>query len=182
MQLKRRCKCGCGKQVTRPGNKWIYGHNTKRAGKSCNWYKHGWRYHKLYTVWINMKSRCYNVNSTHYENYGGRGIKVFIRWRHSPKAFCSWAMSHGWKEGLEIDRKNNDGNYHPDNCRFVTRSVNQKNTRPYQNNTSGYLGVHFNKKNKKYIAKLYIKGKSIYLGSFNTAEEAAQAIKEYKNA
>ena len=133
MELRRRCKCGCG-EITSPGCKWVYGHNPKRAanGKNNSSYKHGLRHHKIYSLWCNMKQRCYNQNSTYYENYGGRGIRVCIKWRDNPKAFYNWAIKNGWQEGLTIDREDNDGNYHPDNCRFVTRAVNNQNRRPYR--------------------------------------------------
>jgi len=189
MKLRRRCKCDCGK-ITSPGRKWISGHNSRvnhpmkgLNGKNNPVYKHGLSHNKLYKVWRNMKTRCYNSNIRNYNNYGGRGIRVCIRWRDNPIIFYNWAISHGYKEGLQIDRIDNDGNYHPDNCRFVSREINNNNQREIRkNNTSGYKGVSFNKASNKYMAKLCINSKSIYLGLFNTAEEAAQAIGEYKNS
>ena len=133
-----------------------------------------------------MKQRCYNPNDTSYQNYGSRGIRVCIRWRDNPKAFYNWAMAHGWKEGLTIDRKDNNGNYHPDNCRFVTRQENNNNKREYKackipsNNTTGYKGVGIDKRAKvnKYRARCTIDGNQKYLGCFNTVEEAAKAIQK----
>ena len=70
-------------------------------------YKHGLTHHKLYRVWRHMKDRCYNQDTISWKNYGGRGIRVCIRWRRSFKSFYNWAITHGYKEGLEIDREDN---------------------------------------------------------------------------
>jgi hypothetical protein len=57
---------------------------------------------------------------SNYHRYGGRSIKVCDEWRDSYVTFRDWAMSHGYKEGLQIHRINNDGDYEPNNCKFVT--------------------------------------------------------------
>jgi len=187
VKLKRRCKCGCG-EITSPGRKWIPGHNFKGAnnprvirditGKNNPKYKHGLCHHKLYTVWCNMKARCYDNNSNKYQDWGGRGIKVYIRWRVNFISFYNWSISHGWKENLEIDRIDNDGNYHPNNCRFVTTMTNCNNRRTRKDNTTGYPGVAFRNRSNKYES--YHKNK--YIGQFKTAKEAAKSIEDYKNA
>jgi len=180
MKIRRRCKCGCH-QITSPGSKWILGHNSKINNP---YFKHGFSTHKLYGVWINIRARCYNPNFKQYSDYGGRGIRMFIRWRYNFKSFYNFSINNGWKEGLEIDRKDNDGNYHPDNCRFVTSKINSNNRRPEKiskNNTSGYKGVTFDKHASKYRTQPTINGKRIRLGHFDTAKEAAEAIEDYKN-
>lgn len=78
-------------------------------------------------TWRNMKHRCYNPSNTHYRYYGGRGIEVCEEWLTSFSSFKEWAESNGWAPGLEIDRINNDGNYSPDNCRFVAQRENKNN-------------------------------------------------------
>jgi hypothetical protein len=83
---------------------------------------------KLYKVWERMLRRTTNPNHDTYKYYGGRGIKVCDAWKNSV-VFMVWASSHGYKEGLELDRKNNNGNYCPENCRFVTKSLNCVNRR-----------------------------------------------------
>jgi Mor family transcriptional regulator len=90
-------------------------------------YTHGYTYHPLYRRFYSMKTRCYNSNDPSYRRYGGRGIKICAEWLDSPANFIEWALAHGWKSELEIDRINNDGDYTPDNCRFVTRAINQRN-------------------------------------------------------
>lgn len=87
------------------------------------------RKHPLYLCWESIKSRCYIPSSSAWKHYGARGIRMCPEWQHDAKAFIDWAISAGWQVGLEIDRRNNNGDYAPDNCRFVTRKVNMRNTR-----------------------------------------------------
>jgi hypothetical protein len=81
-----------------------------------------------YGRWSNMMQRCYNPNSPIYEYYGGRGIRVDEEW-HDPRVFIKWCESQKFKPGLQLDRIDNNSGYGPDNCRFVTRSINQQNKR-----------------------------------------------------
>ncbi len=82
----------------------------------------------LYKVWQMMKDRCFNKNSTGYKWYGGRGISVCREWAESYPVFREFALSHGYEVGLQIDRKNNDGNYEPGNCRFTNNCEQVRNT------------------------------------------------------
>lgn len=84
---------------------------------------------KLYAVWLGINNRCTNPNQKNYYLYGGRGIKVCKEWRSNSSKFLVWARSNGYKEGLVIDRINNNGNYCPKNCRFITQSQNNINKR-----------------------------------------------------
>jgi hypothetical protein len=93
--------------------------------------------HSLYSVWCNIKNRCRNKNVLAYKDYGGRGISICEEWSKDFKCFYDWCMNNGWAKGLEIDRKNNDGNYEPSNCRFVTTKENMRNKR----NTLSYEQV-----------------------------------------
>lgn len=86
-------------------------------------------YPKLYLVWQGMKNRCNNPKVENYCNYGGRGIKVCDEWQHSSYSFIRWAIDNGYKEGLQLDRIEVNGNYEPTNCRFVTPMVNTQNRR-----------------------------------------------------
>ena len=79
---------------------------------------------RLRKVWNSIKKRCYNPNSQEYKNYGGRGIKMCDEWRNSSKAFIEWALNNGYSIGLDVDRIDNNGNYEPSNCQFLTRSEN----------------------------------------------------------
>ena len=82
----------------------------------------------LYGVWCSMKGRCENPNRQKYKDYGGRGIKVCEEW-HDCGVFAEWAFANGYKQGLQIDRIDNNGDYRPENCRFVTPKQNSRNRR-----------------------------------------------------
>lgn len=90
---------------------------------------HGMADSPLYNLWQHMKRRCYKPSNKSYKDYGGRGIAVCAEWYDNFQAFYSWAITNGYQKGLQIDRKDNDGNYCPDNCRFVTQKVNANNRR-----------------------------------------------------
>lgn len=79
----------------------------------------------LYHTWCAMRQRCRNHKNPKYPRYGGRGITICEEWE-TAKGFYDWAVANGWAEGLQIDRINNDGNYCPENCRWVTRSENSR--------------------------------------------------------
>ena len=114
-------------------------HNHFRPGGGCDLckseklakmqLKHGLSKHPLYNTWKGMIQRCYNSNNAAFHNYGGRGIKMDPKWKHDFKVLFDWAMDNGFKEGLHLDRENNDGNYSPDNCRWITPKENANNTR-----------------------------------------------------
>jgi hypothetical protein len=83
---------------------------------------------RLFNVWQSMKGRCENPNIPKYKDYGGRGIKVCEEW-HKASNFVLWALSHGYKQGLQLDRIDNNGDYCPENCHFVTPQENSRNRR-----------------------------------------------------
>ena len=90
---------------------------------------HGESGSKVYGLWCGIKGRCFNKKNPAYKNYGYRGISMCREWADSYLLFKEWCLSNGYKEGLEIDREDNDKGYSPDNCRFVTRAVNARNKR-----------------------------------------------------
>tara|TARA_R110000751_G_scaffold86015_1_gene171481 strand:+ start:215 stop:784 length:570 start_codon:yes stop_codon:yes gene_type:complete len=88
---------------------------------------------KLLTVWKNAKARCRDYpNIPCWHRYGGRGIDICNEWYDSYDVFAGWCMDNGWKDGLTIDRIDNERNYSPDNVRFVTLSENVKNRKRTQ--------------------------------------------------
>ena len=82
----------------------------------------------LYNKWGSMKTRCYYPKSKDYKNYGGRGIKICDEWLNYDN-FRNWSISTGYQEGLTIDRIDNDRNYEPSNCKWVTMKEQQRNKR-----------------------------------------------------
>jgi len=82
---------------------------------------------KVYSAWLNMKTRCYNDTVPQYQYYGAQGVEVCEKWR---KSFIEFLLDMGEpSQELSIDRINPYGNYEPDNCRWATRSQQQKNKR-----------------------------------------------------
>ena len=129
--MEKKCKVeGCEGKATTKG---YCGKHYKRFVRQGNpryteKESHGMSYTPEYTVWKNMRSRCYNKNSKYYSNYGGRNITVCDRWRDS---FINFFKDMGLKpEGkTEIDRIDNNGNYEPSNCKWVTPAENCHNRR-----------------------------------------------------
>jgi hypothetical protein len=95
----------------------------KKHGGYCNY-----KTTKLCAVWQSMKQRIYNSNNPGYKNYGGRGLKVCDEWNDFI-SFRLWALTHGYKEGLSIERIDNNKGYYPDNCCFMPRKLNNYNKR-----------------------------------------------------
>lgn len=130
-----RCICACGKITTvTVGN--LKSGNTKSCGclrqdviKKIK-YKHGDccgdLMTRLYKIWDSMKTRCYSPTNKDYKNYGARGIIVCPEWKNNYSAFKFWAILNGYLNNLTIDKIDNDGNYEPSNCQWLTRSENLK--------------------------------------------------------
>ena len=126
-------KCDCGKEFDTRYDSLLSG-NTTSCGcmvKEKHFKTHGESKTKLYHVWATMKNRCYNVNDRNYHLYGGRGIKVHDDWKNpdSYLNFKEWSINHGYKEGLTLDRINVNGDYEPNNCRWITQQEQMNNTR-----------------------------------------------------
>ena len=131
-----KCKCDCGNTIITPGAQMKNG-NTKSCGcykndvarEKC--YKHGLSKTKLNSILSAMNDRCTNKNNIGYKNYGARGITVCKEWRgeNGLVNFYKWAIENGYQKGLQIDRIDNDGNYEPSNCRWVTPKENLMNKR-----------------------------------------------------
>jgi len=99
------------------------------SAETVKHFKNGQSKHPLYYCYANMLKRCYGETDPHYKNYGGRGIKVSERWR-GPKGFTNFVTDMGERpSGLTLDRKDNDGNYEHNNCRWATKSQQQSNRR-----------------------------------------------------
>ena len=84
-------------------------------------------YSRLHNIWHGMKQRCLNKNATGYNNYGGRGISICKEWLQY-RNFKEWSLNNGYNDTLSIDRIDTNGNYEPNNCRFVDSFVQLNNT------------------------------------------------------
>ena len=85
--------------------------------------KHGATGTRLHRIWLAMRRRCGNPNFDHFSHYGGRGIKICKTWQRF-EPFRDWALANGYQDDLTIDRIDNDGNYMPSNCQWITRAQN----------------------------------------------------------
>ena len=176
------CRCECG--IEKP----VHPSNLK-SGKSSGCSKcssgmarHRKYQHPLYAVWTAMKQRCMNPTNRYYNNYGARGITVAEEWVDSPETFIEWCLNNGWKKGLQLDRKNNDGPYSPNNCRFITQQENLLNSRLISSrNSTGYRGVSIIKQRTQTVfrAAVTFKGQWVHIGHFSTQLEAAKARDKY---
>lgn len=90
---------------------------------------HGKSNTRIHTIWKNMNYRCKNPHHTTFHNYGGRGISVCPEWQRSFQAFYDWAIANGYSADLTLDRKDTNGNYTPDNCRWATKKTQAENRR-----------------------------------------------------
>ena len=133
------CRCECGGEKSVAANDLVACKTT-----SCGCYrnevarvtgraitKHGWRNTYQYHTWQGILQRCCNEKNKDYHHYGGRGIKVYYRWKDDPAAFCEWLdrFLGPRPDGHSLDRINNDGDYEPRNLRWAGSSTQVKNRR-----------------------------------------------------
>lgn len=136
------CRCVCGSEKWYRLSRIVTG-ETKSCGCMTN-VKHGGRSTRLYNTWGHMRARCYNPHDKRYASYGGRGIIVCDAWKNSFEAFRDWALSTGYKDTLTIDRIDVNGNYCPENCRWVdvlTQNNNKRSNRMIEYKGKSYTAA-----------------------------------------
>ena len=139
------CRCSCGKRIVEKGSVLergkrkscgcMRGGKKKRKKWTPAYEVHGNTVHgdcrggneRLYRIWCNMKARCNRENHPAYSRYGGRGVKICEDWSDYVK-FREWAFVSGYEDGMTIDRVDNDGDYCPENCQWLTKSQHSKKT------------------------------------------------------
>jgi hypothetical protein len=123
------CVCSCGSPAGVHRTDHLLAGNSRSCGclkvEACR--THGLSDSPHYSRWSLMMSRCYNKDDPNYKNYGARGIKVCERWHHIRNYVAE--LPDGYREWLELDRRDNDGDYEPGNVRWVTRQKNCDNRR-----------------------------------------------------
>ena len=167
----------CGKEFeTQISN--VKSGNTKSCGCLVGEY-HGMKKHRFYNTYRNMMQRCYTKSNPAYKDYGGRGITVCEEWLDVVK-FIEWCESTCPNEkGISLDRIDNDKGYSPENCRWTDATTQNINQRMRRTNTSGYVGIHWVESRLKWVSRINVEKKRIWLGDYNTIEEAAQARDNY---
>lgn len=173
------CVCKCGEEVVVAAGNLCSGHT-----KSCGCLvaqrtreasmTHGLSNSDIYNTWKGMLSRCNNPNNPRYMDYGGRGIGVCGAWE-GVHEFKLWAESHGYKKGLQIDREDNEKDYEPGNCHFISNLLNSHNTRLLRkSNSSGFRGA--GRDGKGWVARVdSCLGPLLRKSGFRSAKAAAFA-------
>jgi len=179
-----KCICECGTV------KIINGSSLRKgATRSCGCYNkeliskiitdinitHNMSKTSIYRTWSHMLGRCNNPTDARYADWGGRGIKVCVRWLRFENFFKDMGEQ---LKGLTIERIDNDKGYYKKNCKWATYTEQNRNMRVYKNNKTGISGVRWNKQCQKYQCNIGVNCINIYLGLFKTLEDAAIARKE----
>lgn len=175
--IKWNCLCDCGNttqvrsNLLRRGTTVSCGcYQRKQAGLINR--KHGLYKHPLYLVHAKMKARCYDPKQAGYYRYGGRGITICQRWLSSFEDFYEDVVV-GYEKGLQLDRINNNGNYEPDNVRWVTPQQNGFNKGAETTSSSKYKGVSWCNSRNNWVVQISRKGKKKTSKRFESEVDAA---------
>ena len=131
------CQCECGNFINVVGQAL-----TRNKTKSCGCLNRdniekkknlSSKHPRLHQIWCDIRQRTRNPKNCNAKNYLERGITICKEWDNFDN-FCKWALDNGYNENAKnytctIDRINNDGNYEPNNCRWVTLKEQSKNKR-----------------------------------------------------
>lgn len=178
------CKCGVEKTVM---NFNLLSERTQSCGclhrenasarvkKNPPRLKHGLRRTITYNCWQGMIARCIDSRCVNYPRYGGRGITVCSRWSDPDKGLLNFVEDMGQRPtpAHSIDRIDSEKGYEPGNCRWATRSQQNQNVGLKRSNTTGFKGIHKDK--KKWAAEIRNNGTRYHLGNYKTPRRAALA-------
>ncbi len=138
---------------------------------------HGMSGTEIYNHWCSMKDRCSGTTEKTNKYYKEEGVTICDEWKNF-QPFYDWAITHGYQDGLELDRVITKGNYTPENCRWSSEPVQSQNTRLiFSSNTSGYRGVSLSF--GKWTSQIGWNRKLYRLGRYATPEDAARAYNAF---
>lgn len=180
---KWECLCVCGTTKTILGGSLRSG-LTQSCGclnkeiLSLKGTSHGGSKSRLYSIWHNMKQRCENPKHDSYSYYGALGIDVCAPWS-TFEPFQTWALETGYSVALTLDREDGTKGYFPNNCRWADKTIQARNQKKRNTNSSGYTGVSYVPRLKKYQAYLTVNYKKVNLGMFSDINDAVAARQHY---
>lgn len=138
--------------------------------------KHGLSGSREYRTWKSMMNRCYEPRAVKFENYGGRGIQVCSEWHE----FEMFLKDMGPRpNGMTLDRKDSNGHYEPNNCRWADMKTQNRNQRKKRGSRSSFQGVELHHSGK-WAARIRTDEKRVWLGLFDTEQEAGEAYLKAK--
>lgn len=177
------CQCECGNPHITSQELLVSG-----SSKSCGCLVHQEhknpesmtnKYKRIYRIYRGIINRCCNPTDQHHKYYYDRGITICDEWRNNSKSFIEWALKNGYADDLTIDRIDVNGNYEPNNCRWVSNKEQQYNKR----NTRRYT-IYGKEYNMKEIEEIFnVKRVTFYarVTRYGMTPEQAVCKKDFRN-
>lgn len=175
------CKCDCGNSAIVWNHNLLHNHTQscgclqkKRASEATS--SHKMTGTRLYRTWHHMRERCFNRNTKGFKNYGGRGITVCNEWLIFEN-FRDWAFNNGYSDNLTIERINVDGDYCPNNCKWIPMESQAKNKR-----TNHFFTINGDTKTMTDWAYVYgIKPTTVFCRLYHGWDELSALTRPTKN-